>query len=501
MSDLSQLALTRMTLTDARALLHSGGTTAEALTSACLAQINATEPHIGALLGRRDAQALDEARALDKEFAALSSAEQATLCASKPLWGIPVTIKDAITLKGLPTTAGSRMLKNFVPPYDAFVVERLRQAGAIILAKNNMDEFAMGSTTEHSAFHTTRNPWDVERVPGGSSGGSAASVAACQCFASLGSDTGGSIRQPASLCGCMGIKPTYGLVSRYGLLAYGSSLDQIGPLARSVEDVAITLHAIAGHDPRDSTSSPTPVPDYTAALRARKDLSGVRIGLPKEFMEHDALDSGVATACQNAVRTAQELGATLVNVSLPHTKYAIATYYILATAEAGSNLARYDGIRYGHRAQDVNNLDELYTRSRTDGFGDEVQRRILLGSYVLSAGYYDAYYRKAAQVRRLIRQDYDNALTHCDALLAPVSPIPAWKLGGVTDPLQMYLMDIFTLSLNLAGLPGLALPVGSTCGLPVGMQLMGRAFDESTVLSVGNVLANALKLSGQHAPL
>lgn len=488
-------APTHLTLTEARALLASNDLTAEALTAACLARMDATEPRVGALLARRDADALEEARALDKMRAG------DPVPADKPLWGVPVTVKDALCLTGLPATAGSRMLENFVPPYDAFAVDRLKRAGAIILAKTNMDEFAMGSTTEHSAFHPTRNPWDRTRVPGGSSGGSAASVAACQCFASLGSDTGGSIRQPASLCGCVGLKPTYGRVSRYGLLAYGSSLDQIGPLTRSVEDAALVLQVIAGHDKRDSTSSPVPVPDYTAAASGRRDLTGVRLGLPREFLEHETLAPGVAAACRKAMDAARELGATLVDVSLPHTEYSIAAYYILATAEAGSNLARYDGVRYGYRAADAGDLDDLYTRSRTEGFGEEVQRRVLLGAFVLSAGYYDAYYRKAAQVRRLIRQDYDAALTRCDALLAPISPTTAWNVGGVTDPLQMYRMDIFTLSLNLAGLPGLALPVGLADGLPVGMQLMGRPFDEAGLLAMGRPLVSALGTDGQYAPL
>lgn len=487
--------LIHLTLAEARAALAAGEVTAEAMTAACLARMDATEPRLGALLARRDAEALAEARALDRQ-----RAEQG-VPPDKPLWGVPLTVKDSLTLKGTPTTAGSRILEHFTPPYDAFAVSRLKEAGAVILAKTNMDEFAMGSTTEHSAFHPTRNPWDRSRVPGGSSGGSAASVAACQCFASLGSDTGGSIRQPAALCGCVGLKPTYGRVSRYGLLAYGSSLDQVGPLARTVKDAALVLQVIAGHDPRDATSAARPVPDYTAALRGGGDLAGVRLGLPREFYESDALDSGVRAACRKAMDNARALGAELVDVSLPHTRYAVAAYYILATAEAGSNLARYDGVRYGHRAADVKNLDDLYTRSRTEGFGEEVQRRILLGAFVLSAGYYDAYYRKAAQVRRLIRQDYDEALTRCDALLAPVSPVPAWPLGSVNDPLQMYLMDIFTLSLNLAGLPGLTVPVGFADGLPVGMQLMGRAFDEETLLRIGHRLASSLDAPGQYAPL
>jgi aspartyl-tRNA(Asn)/glutamyl-tRNA(Gln) amidotransferase subunit A len=326
-------------------------------------------------------------------------------------------------------------------------------------------------------------------------------VAACQCFASLGSDTGGSIRQPAALCGCVGLKPTYGRVSRYGVLAYASSFDQIGPFARSVEDVALILQAIAGHDARDGTCASLPVPDYPAALRGADSLKGVRLGLPREFMESEALAPGMAAAVRKTTDIARDMGAVMVDVSLPHTDYAIAAYYVMATAEAGSNLARYDGVRYGRRAGGAPDPDGLYTGSRTGGFGKEVQRRILLGAYVLSAGYYDAYYRKAAQARRLIRRDFDQALGLCDALLAPVSPIQAWPLGEVTDPVQMYQMDRFTLSLNLAGLPGLAIPAGLENGLPLGLQLMGRSFDEASLLRIGHLLTSALGTSGQYAPL
>lgn len=465
---------------------------AEEATRACLDRIAATEERVGALLHVDAEGALARARQLDAQGPD----------ASQPLWGVPVTVKDALSTQGMPTTAGSRILEGYMPVYDAFAVQRLREAGAVILGKNNLDEFAMGSTTENSAYKTTHNPWDLQRVPGGSSGGSAASVSACQCFASLGSDTGGSIRQPASLCGCVGIKPTYGRVSRYGLLAYASSFDQVGPLARTVEDAAAVLQVIAGHDERDSTSSPVPVPDYHAAMTSQNDLSGLTLGMPREFFGHKGLDEGVAAACNKAVETAKELGAKVVEVSLPHTEYSIASYYILAAAEASSNLARYDGVRYGHRTANPKNLEDMYTSSRTEGFGPEVQRRILLGSYVLSAGYYDAYYRKAAQVRRLIRQDYLDALNACDMLLAPVSPVPAWQMGHMSDdPLQMYFMDIFTLSLNLAGLPGLSIPVGKSGHLPVGIQLMGRAFDEGRLFLAGDKLTRALGTHNQHAPV
>ena len=471
-------------LVDIRDRLARKEIRAEDVTRACLERIEATEPAIHALLAVRP-EALDEARALDAQGPD----------PAKPLWGVPVTVKDALATAGTRTTAGSRILENFVPFYDAFAVEKLRAAGAIILGKNNMDEFAMGSSTENSAYGPTHNPRDTSTVPGGSSGGSAASVAAMQCFASLGTDTGGSIRQPASLCGCVGLKPTYGAVSRYGLLAYGSSLDQIGPLTRTVEDAALVFSVIAGHDPRDATSAPRPAPgaELLDSVRQCKHLAGMKIGIPVEFMAVEGLDPAVAEACARAQNLARGLGAKLVDVSLPHaTRHAIAAYYIVAMAEASSNLARYDGVRFGHRSNRAKNLEELYTFSRTEGFGAEVQRRILLGAYVLSAGYYDAYYRKAAEVRRLIRQDYLKALEQCDAMLAPVSPVPAWKLGSIIDdPLKMYLMDIYTVSLNLAGLPGLSLPVGRAGSLPVGMQIIGREFDEATILKIGNVMQTA----------
>ncbi len=480
--------LTGESLVRLRARLAAKEISAEEATRACLERIAATEPSLHALITVRDGSdpaddALADARALDA----------AGPDPSRPLWGVPVTVKDAIATRGTRTTAGSRMLESFVPFYDAAVVERLKEAGAVILGKANMDEFAMGSSTENSAFGPTRNPRDESRVPGGSSGGSAASVAACQCFASLGSDTGGSIRQPAALCGCVGLKPTYGRVSRRGLIAYGSSLDQVGPLTRTVEDAAVLCAVLSGHDRRDSTSAARSYADESAdalcAAAGRTDLKGMRLGVPVEFFG-EGLDAGVARVCERTLERARALGAELEEVSLPHaTRHAIAAYYIVAMAEASSNLSRFDGVRYGYRAADADSLDDLYTRSRTEGFGAEVQRRILLGTYVLSAGYYDAYYRKAAQVRGLIRQDYLDALARCDALIAPVSPVTAWKLGSIIDdPLKMYLMDIYTVSLNLAGLPGLAFPAGEVDGLPVGMQLFGRPFDERTLLAAGGAL-------------
>ena len=478
MTDICSLSLSEL----ARGL-QAREISAEAATAACLDRIKATEERLGALLHVDAEGALAAARALDA----------AGPDPSKPLWGVPVTVKDALSTKGMPTTAASRILEGFMPIYDAFVVERLKEAGAVLLGKNNMDEFAMGSGTDNSAYKKTGNPWDPARIPGGSSGGSAASVAAGQCFASLGSDTGGSIRQPAAMCGCVGLKPTYGRVSRYGLIAYGSSLDQVGPLTRSVEDCARVLSVIAGHDSRDNTSDPRPAEDYAAGL-ADADLKGKTLGLPAEFYG-DGLSPEVRAACEAAIDASGRAGARIVDVRLPHTDAAIATYYILAMAEASSNLARFDGVRYGRRAADVQNLADLYVRSRSEGFGQEVKRRILLGTYVLSSGYYDAYYRKAAQVRRLIRDEYNAALSQCDALLAPVSPVTAWTLGSRNDdPLQCYLMDAYTLSLNLAGLPGLTLPVGlgADSRMPVGMQLIGKAFDEGPLLRMGRALEAAL---------
>ena len=472
----------RASLIEIRDQLASGAVSAEAVTRDCLARIAATEPHIRALLTVRE-EALAEAALLDA-----SGPDP-----SRPLWGVPVTLKDVFATQGTRTTAASRMLENFIPSYDAHVVEKLRAAGAVILGKTNMDEFAMGSSTENSAFQVTTNPWNPRHIPGGSSGGSSASVAARQCFASLGSDTGGSIRQPAALCGCVGLKPTYGRVSRYGTIAYASSLDQVGPIARTVPDTALMLSVIAGHDSRDSTCSTRPLDDYLAAC-SRTSLEGLVLGVPREFFG-EGMDPEVSALCSRTLDLLRNLGAELIDVSLPSsTRHAIASYYVIATAEASSNLARFDGVRFGHRAAAPRDLADLYIRSRTEAFGEEVQRRILLGTFVLSSGYYDAYYRKAAQVRRLIREDFQRALCVCDAIVAPVSPLPAWELGSkVDDPLTVYLMDIFTACLNLAGLPGLALPVGLTAArLPVGMQLMGGPFDEARLLGIGNALSLAI---------
>ncbi|MEZ5405867.1 MAG: Asp-tRNA(Asn)/Glu-tRNA(Gln) amidotransferase subunit GatA [Verrucomicrobiia bacterium] len=408
---------------------------------------------------------------------------------SKPLGGIPIAIKDAIAVKDQPLTCSSRLLQKFVSPYDATVIKKLRQAGAYPLGRANMDEFAMGSSTENSARGPTKNPWDFDRIPGGSSGGSAACVAADTAIVSLGSDTGGSIRQPAALCGCVGLKPTYGRVSRYGLVAFASSLDQIGPLGKTVEDTALVLEAIAGHDAYDCTSLKEPVVSYADALK-KEDLKKLRVGVPKEYFRQ-GIDSQVETAVKKAIQQLEDLGATLIEISLPHTDYALSSYYIIAPAEASANLARFDGVRYGARVKDGKDVLDVYRRTREAGFGHEVKRRILLGTYVLSSGYYDAYYLRAQKVRTLIRQDFQKAFEQCDVIVTPTSPTAAFRLGEKTeDPLKMYLADVFTIAVNMAGLCGLSVPCGFVeekgKKLPVGLQLIGKAFDETTLLQVGH---------------
>ncbi len=398
-----------------------------------------------------------------------------------PLTGVPVSLKDIFCTKGIRTTCASKILENFIPPYDATIVKKLKAAGAVILGKTNMDEFAMGSSTENSAFFTTKNPWATDRVPGGSSGGSAASVAAGECAASVGTDTGGSIRQPAACCGVVGLKPTYGRVSRFGMIAFASSLDQAGPFTKDVTDSAIMLNALAGHDPHDSTSAGIPVPDYTKFLTP--ELKGLKAGIPEEYFI-EGIDKEVEDAVKRAIEVFRKNGAEIIPVKLPHTDYAISVYYLVATAEACSNLARYDGVKYGFRAEGAANLIEMYKRTRDEGFGPEVKRRIMLGTYSLSAGYYDAYYKKSSQVRTLIKNDFTAAFKLCDVILTPTAPTPAFKIGEkVADPLTMYLSDIFTISCNLAGIPGISLPCGFTKeGLPVGLQILGKEFDEGTVL-------------------
>ncbi|MBK5274076.1 MAG: Asp-tRNA(Asn)/Glu-tRNA(Gln) amidotransferase subunit GatA [Desulfuromonadales bacterium] len=450
-------------------------------TGAMLARIESVEPQIGSFITVTPGQAMADAEAADKRIA---SGEMDLLT------GIPLALKDIFLTEGIRTTCGSRILSNFVPPYSATAYEKLKEQGVVLLGKLNQDEFAMGSSNESSAFGMVRNPWDTTRIPGGSSGGSASAVAARQATATLGTDTGGSIRQPASHCGCVGLKPTYGRVSRYGVIAYASSLDQVGPLTRDVTDCAIMLGALAGHDPKDSTSVNTPVPDYAAALTG--DVKGLRIGLPKEYFI-EGLDPDVQTAMSQAIETYRRMGAEFVDISLPHTDYAVATYYLIATAEASSNLARYDGVRFGHRAEEAANLLDMYVKSRSQGFGVEVKRRIMIGTYALSSGYYDAYYVKAQKVRTLIMRDFIRAFEGVDVILTPVAPTPAFKIGEkVNDPLQMYLSDIFTIPVNLAGTCALSVPAGfSADGLPIGLQLIGKPFGEETILRAAHAFEQA----------
>ncbi len=471
--------LNQLTISELTSRLAGKECSAREAMQACLDRIHAIDGKVKAFLSFDAADALQQAEAADREIAA------GTTHAQKPLLGVPIALKDIFAVKGQPCGVASRILEGFVSPYSSTVVEKLRAAGAVVFGRLNMDEFAMGSSTENSAYHTTLNPWDTTRIPGGSSGGSAAAVAADEAIATLGTDTGGSIRQPAALCGCVGVKPTYGLVSRYGVVAFASSLDQVGPFTKDVRDAATLLGVIAGHDPRDSTSVPQPVPDYIASLG--RDLKGVRIGLAKEFMV-GGLDPAVKSAVDAAVKKLTELGAEIQEVSLPHSQYAVATYYIVATAEASANLARYDGIRYGKRVEG-GDLFELYSKSRGSGFGAEVKRRIILGTYVLSSGYYDAYYLRAQKVRTLIRRDFDEAFKQVDAIVSPTTPTPAFKVGEkANDPLQMYLSDIFTISCNLAGNSGLSLPCGfaSDPKLPIGLQLLGPSFGEPMLFRIAH---------------
>ena len=457
--------------------LAGGSLSAADLTESVLQRLEAVEPRVRAYVTVTAQQARRQAARADDDFARGE--------VRSPLQGIPLAIKDNICTMGVRTTCGSRILERFVPPYDATVMQRLQAAGAVVIGKANMDEFAMGSSTETSYFTPTRNPWgDADYVPGGSSGGPAAAVSAGLCAAALGSDTGGSIRQPAAMTGVVGLKPTYGRVSRFGLVAFASSLDQIGPLTRDVRDAALMLQAIAGHDPRDSTSGAVPVPDYAGVLD--RGVKGLKLGVPGEYFV-EGMDPEVEVAVRAGIDTLRQAGAELVDVSLPHTAYAVATYYILANAEASANLARYDGVRFGYRAAEPADLSDMYTRTRAEGFGAEVKRRIMLGTYALSSGYYDAYYKKAQQVRTLFRRDFQHVFGACDALLTPVSPTPAFRLGErLDDPLQMYLADIFTIPMNLAGVPALSVPCGvTTSRLPIGLQIAAPPFREDVLLQVG----------------
>jgi aspartyl-tRNA(Asn)/glutamyl-tRNA(Gln) amidotransferase subunit A len=465
--------LPALSIADLQSLLRRREVSPRDVVDALQARIEAVDREIGAYLS------------LDMEAAA-KEAEKANV--DLPLGGVPVAIKDIINVMGQPCTCGSKILQGYRAAYDATVIRKLRAAGAIPFGKTNLDEFAMGSSTENSAMKLTRNPWDFSRVPGGSSGGSAAAVAADAAFGALGSDTGGSIRQPAALSGVVGFKPTYGRVSRFGLVAFASSLDQIGPLTKTVRDSALIMNVIAGHDPQDSTSLNEPVPDYAAKLG--NDLRGVRLGVPKEYMI-EGIDPQVKAAINGAVKQMNSLGAEVIDVSLPHTDYAVAVYYILATAEASANLARFDGVRYGYRAENPKDVLDLYGRTREEGFGPEVKRRVILGTYVLSSGYYDAYYLRAQKVRELIRQDFAKAFEKVDALISPTSPVPAFKLGERSaDPLQMYLADIFTIAANLAGICGISVPCGFAevdgHRLPIGLQLLGKPLDEARILQIAH---------------
>ena len=485
--------ITSLTLTELAARLASGEVRAFDVAQASLDRIRLLDGTLHAFHTVAAEQALERAGALDRERDARG--------VIGPLHGVPIALKDNMSTSGIETTASSRILAGFVPPYNATVVERLEAAGAVIIGKTNLDEFAMGSSTENSAFGASKNPWDTNRTPGGSSGGSAVAVAARFVPGSLGSDTGGSIRQPAALSGVVGLKPTYGRVSRFGLLAFASSLDQIGPFARTVEDAALLLQVIAGPDPRDATAASEPVPPYREALSG--DVRGLRIGIPTDALG-EGVDSSVRGAFDEAIALLRKQGATIVDVELPHARYGIPIYYLIATAEASSNLARYDGVRYGYRAKaKTSTLREMYDHTRDEGFGAEVKRRIMLGTYVLSAGYYDAYYLKAQQVRTLLRQDYDAAFRIVDVIAMPTTPTPAFRLGEKTaDPLQMYLADIFTVSANLAGIPGISVPCGfSPERLPIGLQLVGRMFDEATLLRLADAYQRGTTHHVQVPPL
>jgi aspartyl-tRNA(Asn)/glutamyl-tRNA(Gln) amidotransferase subunit A len=485
------MKLYELTIHELRRLLTRGETTAVEVTDSIYQRIKKLEPRIAAYLSLDEEVAMEEALGWDKRGFGDKT---------KLLAGVPLAVKDVICTKGIRTSCGSNILANFVPPYDATVALKLKQAGGIFLGKTNMDEFAMGSSNENSAFGVTRNPWNLKYIPGGSSGGSAAAVAADECIAAVGSDTGGSIRQPASHCGVVGFKPTYGRVSRYGLVAFASSFDQIGPISKDVTDAALLLQVIAGYDERDSTSVPRDVPDYTKSLV--QGLKGITFGIPREYFI-EGLEPEVEQAVRDAIRTLEGLGGRAIEVSLPHTEYGVAAYYIIAPAEASSNLARYDGVKYGHRDREGKTLLEMYRRSRSEGFGAEVKRRIMLGTYVLSAGYYDAYYKKASQVRTLIRKDFLKVFEQCQVVVTPVAPSAAFPLGAkVDDPLQMYLSDVFTLPASLAGIPGISIPCGfNSKGLPIGLQILAPHFEEGLALRVAYNFEQNTDFHHHHPPI
>ncbi len=476
------MKINELTIYQARELLKKHELSSLNLTLSLLEQIEDLDKDLGAYITVDKDNVINQAKEADKKIAKGDRDNNFLL-------GIPIALKDLLCTKGLKTTCGSRILEDFVPTYDATVVLMLKNAGAVILGKTNMDEFAMGSSTENSGFHITRNPLNKKYVPGGSSGGSAAAVAAGMCIAALGSDTGGSIRQPASYCGVVGIKPTYGRVSRFGLVSYASSLDQIGPITKDVKDAAIMMNVISGHDKKDSTSANIKVPDFTSCFNIFKKngLKGMKAGIPKEYLNLEGLDSDVKKAFLNAGKVLQDLGADIVDVSLPHLDYAVAAYYVIASSEASSNLARFDGVKYGFRDKSADNLIEMYKKTKSHGFGDEVQLRIIMGTYALSAGYYDEYYARASKVRSLIIKDFSNAFNKCDIIISPVAPTPAFKIGEkIDDPLRMYLTDVFTLSANLAGIPGMSVPCAvSSKGLPIGLQIMADRFDEENILKAG----------------
>ena len=488
---MSDSTLTDLTISEARSLLDRGEVSSVELTRAALDRIAQVEESVKAFVTVTEDLALQQAEEADRRIAAGDAA---------PLTGIPMQLKDNMTTTGVATTCSSRMLEGFVPPYDSTVTQRLYEQSAVLMGKGNLDEFAMGSSTENSAFFPTRNPWDLDRVPGGSSGGPAASVAAGECFFSLGSDTGGSIRQPASLCGVVGLKPTYGVVSRYGLVAFASSLDQIGPITRDVTDAALVMNAIAGHDPMDSTSLDIEIPDYTDSLG--KDLNGLRIGVPKEYFV-DGMEPSVESSTRRSISLLEDLGAEVAETSLPHTSYALSVYYILAPSECSANLARYDGVKYGFSDRDAESMWDALEETRGHGFGPEVKRRIMLGTYALSAGYYDAFYLKAQQVRTIIRREFETEFEKFDAIVSATSPTVAFELGAKTsDPLQMYLSDVLTLPANIAGIPGMSVPAGlSDEGLPIGFQILSKHLGEPTLFRVAHAFEQASGWNAKRPPL
>ena len=485
------MELNQLTIHELQEKIKNGETSALKITESVFQRIDVVEERVHSYIRLLKEEAMIAAANADKN---IKKGE------IKPLTGIPIALKDIVCTKGITTTCGSQILNNFVPPYDATVVEKLRDAGAVFVGKANMDEFAMGSSTENSHFGPTRNPWDLARIPGGSSGGSATAVAADECIASIGSDTGGSIRQPAALCGVVGMKPTYGRVSRFGLIAFASSLDQIGPFTKDVEDCAIMMNVLAGFDPKESTSVQAEVPDYRQFTD--QDIKGWKVGIPKEYFI-EGIDPEVSAAIQKAIGVSEKCGGKVVEISLPHTQYCLAVYYIIAPAEASSNLARYDGVKYGLRVSESRELLDMYKKTRMQGFGAEVKRRIMIGTYALSAGYYDAYYGKASQVRALIKRDFEEAWKKCDVILTPTTPTPAFKIGEKTDdPLQMYLSDIFTISTNLAGIPGISVPCGFTeGGLPIGVQFLAGHFEEGKLIQIASAYEKNAQLEKRRPKL